>query len=152
MLVACTAMIGPEHPVSKKTEDGEAVNQDRIRAKSSGGGDANPYSLTNIQAAYDSLAAEEDLEPITFEPSHYYVRFLPQDSLHLYILHDSLYLELFDHPMDRILTVDEKDLYANDLTEGYCWQYTIVPTDFGFPTEFEHEILDEVYIQLEDDD
>lgn len=59
----------------------------------------NPYSLANVRKAYAEIMAEAGIEADTLKASHLYVRFLPQDTGHLYILLDSLNLELFDYPL-----------------------------------------------------
>ncbi len=43
----------------------------------------------------------------------------------------------------------QKDEFAADDSDGGIWQYTTVPTDFSFPTEIEHEIIDEIYMRRE---
>ena len=44
----------------------------------------NPYKLSVMQEVCDSLGIDSELEP-----THYYVRFLPQDSLQTEILYQS---------------------------------------------------------------
>ncbi|MDL2320599.1 hypothetical protein LJC45_05665, partial [Alistipes sp. OttesenSCG-928-B03] len=115
-----------------------------LRTRSGSVSNENPYSLENIQTAVNQVMTS----PVIVDPSHYYVRFLPQDTVHVEWLEDiNRNLELFTYPLDRILTDEEIDFYENDTIEGYIWLYTIVPLGFVFPEDFDYEILDMVYIQ-----
>ncbi|NPD86799.1 hypothetical protein HNS38_18700 [Lentimicrobium sp. L6] len=62
----------------------------------------NPYSVENMQLAYNSLVKEGKQIPqsLSVYTSHYYVRFLPEDENELdFLLQDST-IELFDYPLD----------------------------------------------------
>ena len=62
----------------------------------------NPYSLKNMQAAYDSLCRETGVATRSvdlLEPTHLYVRFLPKDSVDINRL-DKEKLDLFCYPLD----------------------------------------------------
>lgn len=108
----------------------------------------NPYSLANVRKAYAEIMAEAGIDADTLKASHLYVRFLPQDTVHLYILLDSLNLELFDYPLDSMSDEYEAEKRPSSPVNGYIWQYTVVPAEgFTFPDEMKYEILDEVYIQ-----
>jgi hypothetical protein len=136
--IACThyeEVITPsdEQPESKypKTRTGAIVS------------DQNPYSLANVQEAYDDL----DLPAQTLTATDHYVRFFVVDSIDHAILHDSLHLELIEYPLDVELTADEIASYMS--TASNMWYYTVVPTDFVYPSEIEHEFLDSIYMQSE---
>lgn len=64
----------------------------------------NPYSLNNVQKAMDKVCLEEGKPLVTLQPTHYYVRFLPKDSIEYNRLVDSTKLMLFSYPLDRELT------------------------------------------------
>jgi hypothetical protein len=113
------------------------------------------YSLRNVQEALDLLAAEGTTraEAITLEPTHHYVRFLPQNERDIYILHDSLNLDIFHFPFDHELTPEELDLHLDEeKINGYGWQYCLVESDFQMPTEMKWELLDYAYLQPDDEE
>ncbi len=140
---ACTHF---EEPTNESTDQ---PNGYKVLTRSSGSSDQNPYSLANVQQAYNEVASELGLPPRTITPSHHYVRFAVRDTLDSYILSDSLGLELIEYPLDRRLSGAEIEEYMTD-TLNY-WRYTAVPADFAYPSEVEHEFLDYAYMQAEDD-
>lgn len=104
----------------------------------------NPYSISNMQAAHDSLYPNQNIQlPVT----HLYVRFLPQDTAQMRrLLEDSL--ELFDFPLDYQIL--RSGYYYKDPSLGseapYTWQYTTVSPFYQFPAGIRHEVLGECYI------
>ncbi|MDR0511174.1 MAG: hypothetical protein LBH06_08800 [Rikenellaceae bacterium] len=108
----------------------------------------NPYSANNIREAMKEIAAERGIEAIPIVPTHLYVRFLPQDSSQYDMLLDSLHLDLFAYPLDRMLTREEIKTYETDVSESrpYPWQYTKVPPDFVFPSEVRYQFLDSAVV------
>lgn len=114
----------------------------------------NPYSLENMQAAYDSLSNKSGSTLKSgrqLQPTHYYVRFLPKDSSDVRQLErDSL--DLFCYPLDY--EIEEWGDYYHDPTipKGQMtWQYTKVPIDYKFPN-VQYEIIEECYIPEEECD
>ncbi len=107
-----------------------------------------PYSLKNMQAAYDSLSKENLCSSTKLEATHYYVRFLPKDSAQFAELLGDTTLVLFPTPFDMEIEGEGGDFYCDpSLPEGsITWQYTKVPVDYKFPDGIRHEILDELYI------
>lgn len=112
------------------------------------------YSLRNVQKALDILAGEglTRAESITLEPTHHYVRFLPQSEADISILHDSLDLDIFHYPFDRDLTPEEREAYLDTEINGYGWQYSLVEPDFEMPTGIKWELLDYAYLQPDDEE
>jgi hypothetical protein len=113
------------------------------------------YSLRNVQKALDLLAGEgyTRAEGVTLQPTHHYVRFLPQNDRDIYILHDSLNLDIFHYPFDHELTPEELEFHLDiDKINGYGWQYCIVGSDFPMPTEMRWELLDYAYLQPDDEE
>lgn len=108
----------------------------------------NPYSLKNMQAAYDSLNTESGSvlrSGNQLQPTHYYVRFLPKDSVDFNLLErDSL--DLFCYPLDYEIE-QWGDFYHDPSVpkDRMTWQYTKVPVDYNFPN-IQYEILEECYI------
>lgn len=111
----------------------------------------NPYSLKNMQAAYETLLRTkfgEDVEVEELQANCLYVRFLPKDSTDVLILQESN-LELFSYPLDYDIeivgdTYHDPSLPADQLT----WYYTTVTPDFVFP-DMDYEILEECYLPEE---
>ncbi len=137
-----------------KFEDPPAnIPQREVKTRAAAVAEDNPYSLLNVQNAMDKVCQEEGKPLVTLQPTHYYVRFLPKDSTEYNRLLDSTNLILFCYPLDRELTDEEVDFFEKDTvdTYGYPWMYTKVPTDYVFPEDILHEILDEVVIETFDD-
>jgi hypothetical protein len=107
----------------------------------------NPYSLQRVQQALDSLEGANTFQLVA---THNYVRFLPQDSTDVYILIDSLDLDLFSYPFDYDLTLEEMEEHENTLINGYSYQYCLVPPSFQMPSEMESELLDYAYLLSEE--
>ena len=114
----------------------------------------NPYSLKNMQAAYDSLCMASGVATRSvdlLEPTHLYVRFLPKDSADINRL-DREKLDLFCYPLDY--DVEQWGDYYHDPSipeDQPTWQYTKVPVGYDFPN-VQYEILDTCYIPDDDDE
>jgi hypothetical protein len=67
----------------------------------------DPFLLANVQKAYNEIAGGLRTRAEQLQPTHRYVRFLPQDTTHVYILIDSLRLPVFAYPYNLGLTPDE---------------------------------------------
>lgn len=108
----------------------------------------DPYDLENVQAVYDDLGIDIELQP-----THLYVRFKPQDSEQLERLERDLEsnyeLDLYEYPMD--IDIPEGEEYIDPtIPEGELgWYYIGVPIDFAFPNDIEYEIIRECYIPEE---
>lgn len=155
-LVGCAEFEEPVK-IQEATEDVENIEdqeiigdnaESRSMTRSPEVSDGNPYSLDNVQEAYNDVAAELGLPPMTIDPTHYYVKFAVQDTLDYNILTDSLGLELIKFPLDRELTEAEIIDYLTDTLSN--WYYTAVSTDFEYPFEVTYEFLDNIYMQAED--
>lgn len=115
----------------------------------------NPYSLKNMQQAYINLKAKSkfDLDDIELFPTHWYVRFLPNNHEEYLFLKEKCGLELFSYPLDHevtewIASYFDPELQDNQIT----WQYTRVPYGYEFPM-IRYELLDELYMPwLQDND
>lgn len=106
----------------------------------------NPYALTNMQMAYDSLMAANGQTLTKLAPTELYVRFLPKDSTDLRILWEDDDLVLFDYPLDYEIETEGSYYHDPDIPEDMpTWLYTAVPVDYVFP-DVEYEILEECYI------
>ncbi len=114
----------------------------------------NPYSLKNMQAAYDSLCRASGVATRSvdmLQPTHLYVRFLPKDSADINRL-DREKLDLFCYPLDY--DVEQWGDYYHDPSipeDQPTWQYTRVPVGYDFP-DVQYEILDTCYIPDDEDE
>jgi hypothetical protein len=93
----------------------------------------NPYSLKNMQRAYDSLKSNLGLKSAEIlEPTHYYVRFLPKDTSEYNALKADTTIMLFSYPLD--CEVSEGDSFHDSSlpSEQITWQYTKVPINYVF--------------------
>jgi len=115
----------------------------------------NPYSVRNMQRAYNSLMEKEGLKSLTFDSTiitvtDLYVRFLPDNAERLDALLEDPTLELFDFPLDYEIL--EEGVYYHDPTIPFneiTWLYTSVKVDYDFP-DVEKEILEECFIPDEE--
>lgn len=114
----------------------------------------NPYSLKNMQAAYDSLCMASGVATRSvdmLQPTHLYVRFLPKDSVDINRL-DKENLDLFCYPLDY--DVEQWGDYYHDPSipeDQPTWQYTRVPVGYNFP-DVQYEILDTCFIPEDEDE
>ncbi len=109
--------------------------------------DQNPYSLENVQEAYNDMRPSLGLPAKTITATHHYVRFFVQDSVDYAILSDSLNLELIEYPLDVELSAYEMAAYMSNTSN--MWYYTAVSPGFVYPSDIEHEFLDYIYMQNE---
>lgn len=157
-LSACTdEYVGEtnEELEQNKTADESATNYNEAFGRSIVLGKRlnNPYSLKNMQQAYDSLCDAGMLTRSSGElqPTHLYVRFLPKDSVDFNIL-DKEKLDLFCYPLDY--DVEEWGDYYHDPSipeDQPTWQYTKVPFGYKFP-KIQYEVLDTCFIPEEDEE
>ncbi|MGM9819711.1 MAG: hypothetical protein ACI3Z9_02755 [Candidatus Onthomorpha sp.] len=108
----------------------------------------NPYSVSNMQAAYSSLKnMGEAIGNINIRATDLYVRFLPSNIAQYNQLNEDTTLVLFDYPLDREILVEGDYYHDPKIEEGkYTWLYTTVPIDYQFDSQIKYEILDSCYI------
>ena len=110
----------------------------------------DPYSVSNMTKAYNTLYPSTKADRIPVKTTDFYVRFLPKDAGQMQLLAD-MGVQLIDHPLDYRI-VREGDWYHDpDLPEdGYTWQYGVVPVDFEFPLNVRFERLEDCYLAEHD--
>lgn len=135
--VACTHFEEPVEPISSDVPT-RAVTSSNTN---------NPYSLKNVRKALNELSVFYGTQPTPIYATHEYVRFLVKDTIQFAILHDSLALMLFEYPLDRDLTEKEINTYNTPELNAEQWLYSVVPSNYRYPSEVEHEVLDELYMQ-----
>lgn len=104
----------------------------------------NPYSLSNVKSAFESLYPAMSSAYLT--STHTYMRFLPRTSEELDALRKTG-ISILDHPMDYEI-VREGDWYHDpDINENnITWQYAIVPNGTVLPQNIRKEPLQDCYI------
>lgn len=112
----------------------------------------NPYSVSNVKKAYESLQNDGMLRSnIHIEATHLYVRFLPKDTADFNILKADTTLVLFSYPLDYELTEGEVFVDPELGKQEYSWLYTKVPTNYVSPI-VGYEILEEIFVPNDEDD
>ena len=111
----------------------------------------NPYSLSNMKKAFAQTtnlkSTAEDLQP-----THLYVRFLPETTEEMAILTEDTTLKLYDYPFDY--EVIEDGQYYHDPSiplDKFTWLYTVVKPEYEFPP-VNYEILEEIYLPEESEE
>ncbi len=110
----------------------------------------NPYSVQNMQEAYEELIAdspEYTYDDLKIEASHYYIRFQPADSVEMRDLEEkNTDLEFFYYPLDYEIL--EGGTFYHDPTladDEFTWMYTVIENGNAIPN-IKHEVLSELYI------
>ena len=111
----------------------------------------NPFAIDNMQRAYQNLQKNNDSVSLLFldklEPTHWYVRFLPENFEQYDQLVADTTLVLSDYPLDYEI-VEAGDFY-HDPSLGDdvpTYQYGKVPVNYRAPHGVAFEILDELYL------
>lgn len=119
----------------------------------------NPFSVTNMQRALDTILKEvkksksyqaksfqKSAEQIEIKETDLYVRFLPKDSLELDLIKKDTTIIFYDHPLDYEIEEQGEHYHDPEIPEDQItWQYTVVKPDYEFP-EVQHEILSDLFI------
>mgnify|MGYP006079138509 CR=1 FL=1 len=107
----------------------------------------NPYSIENMQEAYNNLKGNGQTESGgNLTPTHLYIRYLPADEDELQILLGDEDLELFDYPLDYEMEEGGISYHDPNLPDSaITWQYTAVEIGYSF-ANVEYEIIDSLVI------
>ncbi|MBC6425339.1 MAG: hypothetical protein GDA51_02470 [Ekhidna sp.] len=110
----------------------------------------NPYSVANMQRAWDNIAGAgaRTSDAPEVKTTHYYVKFTPQTEEELEILKDDTTLILFDYPLDYEIEAGIGDAYRDpSVPIGQPTpQYCAVEADYRFPSRVGYEILEDLFI------
>ncbi len=115
----------------------------------------NPYTVTNMQKAFDyynSVVPNSPFHGITVKASHYYIKIIPSTLEDLEMLDqldnsdDANAPVLHDYPLDYKIE-QEGDYYVMPKKESdiYHPAYTVIPVNYQFPSSISYEIIDEIY-------
>lgn len=115
----------------------------------------NPYTVNIMRVAANSLVDSGMLseEYANIQPTHYYIRLLPLDSVDMEIMYSHPDLILWDYPLDYEVLTSEGSYYRDpDLPEGQPnSQYTVVPVGMILPN-VNYEILAELFLEDDEED
>ncbi len=107
----------------------------------------NPYSVENMQKAFDNLTSENKLKSaIKIEPTHYYVRFRPKSEQELETILRDTTLTFYSYPLDFEIKrggthYHDPSIPDNEIT----WQYTVVSVKYIFP-KIHYQILAKLFL------
>ena len=107
----------------------DILNQGTTKTSYSYSKSRNPYSLSVMQVALETLLATktESVDPITLEPTDYYIRVNPLDTMAIKNLQE-MDIEVFDYPLDIELEDDLEICHSPSSTEEAqsIWYYASV--------------------------
>jgi hypothetical protein len=110
----------------------------------------NPYSVENMQLAYDALKQRygDRIPNINIDTTHYYIKFSPQsEEEYLYLIADTA-LDLFCHPLDYEI-LNTGGLYYQDpsIPDSLpTYQYASVETGYTPNTNVTYTVLENLCI------
>lgn len=111
----------------------------------------NPYSLSNMKKAF-ALTSRLKSSAVNLQPTHLYVRFLPETTEEMAILVEDTLLKLYDYPFDYEIIKDGQYYHDPSIPlDKFTWLYTVVKPDYVFP-KVKYEILEEIYIPKESEE
>ncbi|HEY0654235.1 MAG TPA: hypothetical protein VGD65_13945 [Chryseosolibacter sp.] len=111
---------------------------------------SNPFAIDNMQRAYQNLHKSDSASFLfleTLKPTHWYIRFLPENFEQYDALAADSSLELFDHPLDFEIA-QPGDFYHDPAvpSDRPTYQYARVPVGYTSLHNVAFEILDELYL------
>lgn len=115
----------------------------------------NPYSVENMRIAYDSLHKTDSRDKSgvqSINATHYYIKFKPKNHEELEILKDDSTLILYTYPLDY--EISEGGYYQDPTIPDSLptYQYASVPVYQKLPLGVEFEILENLFIPVEEDE
>ncbi|TXK22433.1 hypothetical protein FVR03_23030 [Pontibacter qinzhouensis] len=109
----------------------------------------NPYTVTNMRQAYKNVYGG-NWDHITANKK--YVRFKPTTKEQLLTLTETLDLDLFEEPLDYTISQDGDSYQDPSIPqEEITWLYTVVPSNFTFPSGIQYQLLASIYVPDTDD-
>lgn len=110
----------------------------------------NPYSLSVMQQAVNSLLRTRSLDTIVLSPTDYYIRIASVDTLSIKTVQRLEDIELFDYPLDRDYEEESEYCFDPDQpVEAPTWTYTAVPVKFADEDVSEDDINTGTLIQFD---
>nr|WP_293302305.1 hypothetical protein [Allomuricauda sp.] len=123
-----------------------------------------PYTVGNMQKALKEVMTSFKHQlpqsklakvgkTVEIQPSHFYYRFLPKDSLEYERLATDTVLLTSNAPLDYEIATDG-DYFDDEGTEednSFGYQYTVFPADHAFPQDITHQKLNDLYFAPEEE-
>ena len=112
---------------------------------------ANPYSVENMQKAYEALSpsTKADIKNELISTTHRYIKFVPKNEDELSLLKLDTTLILFQYPLDHEIisygSYRDPSIPEGQPTPLYC----SVPVNKELPTAVEHIVLADLFIPEE---
>lgn len=113
----------------------------------------NPYSISNMEIALATTKNNgyNSINPIKIKPTHYYVKFKPNNEEQYEMLASDTNLKIYDYPLDyKILQLGNRYHDPSLPSNVPTFQYASVKTNFHFNPNIPYEIIEELYIPEED--
>lgn len=105
----------------------------------------NPYSVENMQRAYDSLLARGQINStINITATHLYIKLTPQDSVEMNKILADATLELFPYPLDYEIYGEGEFIVDDD--DWVATLYTVIPINHQLDNGINYTILEYCYI------
>ena len=106
----------------------------------------NPYSVDNMQTAYNNLTKTGNVPNINIKATHIYLKFSPKDSVEFETLKELKAVEFYSYPLDyEILS---EGIYSDSAVEndGIPTLWAAVRIDQKIPANINYEVLDYLFI------
>ena len=106
----------------------------------------NPYSVDNMQTAYNNLTKAGNVPNINIKATHIYLKFSPKDSVEFETLKELKTVEFYSYPLDyEILS---EGIYSDSAVEndGIPTLWAAVRIDQKIPANVNYEVLDYLFI------
>ena len=153
----CAILLSMVYACQKEEESSSSSLEPDIKQTVLGKELKNPYTVENMQKAYDNLQASfrkagmRIVEEVQLRKTHLYVRFQPKDSTEYDLLMSDKTLDFYDYPLT--FEINEIGEYYHDSSipiDQPTYQYTVVSADYEFGTEVAYEVLADLYLPEED--
>lgn len=115
----------------------------------------NPYSVENMQKAWDNIATPTMRSAMSEVPTtHLYLKFKPQDEEQLSILKNDTSIIWYDYPLDYEMPEEGGSYYHDPEVplDQPTYHYTAVSIDHPLPQGVEYELLANLYIPEEQEE
>lgn len=113
----------------------------------------NPYTVEVMRKAATQISNKgfRLLDPDKIKASHYYMKFMPTDSLQFQLLDNEKNLTLYPYPLDyEIIRTGNAYRDPAQGKDNYAWQYASVSINQRLNSRIVHQKLAELYIPEED--
>ena len=140
---------------SETTEQINLNKQDDLKEITLGKQLENPYSVENMQKAYNNLRSSSARglgRNIEIKTTHLYLRFKPKNEEELDLLKKDSTLNLYEYPLDYEISEEGDYYHEPEIPEEMpTYQYTAVKADKELPN-VPYDLLANLFLPDEDDD